>query len=155
MFTKFFIVTALLVLISAPSMAQVASADVNIVSVDATRAKGGFVCTVAVNNHHDDDSRETRVVVLLPLETPSISSMTVTGGRGKCTQGPAQGGFVAWAVCDLGQLPQGPSVLRTITINTAPSAAAPAYPHTCSAFVFSAVGDINKANNYMFSAPVP
>src|SRR5262245_48889548 len=100
----------------AASAQGVATADVNVVSVTGTAAKGQFICTVEINNHNDDDSRDTRVIVLLPIQTTSILNMSVTGGRGRCTPGPNQGGFTSYAMCELGQLPQGPTVRRTITI---------------------------------------
>jgi hypothetical protein len=51
-------------------------------------------------------------------------------------------------ICDLGHLPQGPNVQRTVKITTTKSTAASSYPHTCGAFVYSIRGDINKMNNY-------
>jgi len=133
----------------------VSSADVNIVSVTGSKTPKAFTCTAVINNQNDDDSRQTKVIVLLPLQVQKILSMKVTGGRGRCTAGQALGGFTESATCDLGQLPQGPTVRRTVTIVTTNSTAAASYPQTCSAFIMSAVGDIDKKNNYMAAAPVP
>ena len=133
----------------------VSSADVNIVSVTGSKTPKAFTCVTVINNQNDDDSRQTKVIVLLPLQVQKIISMKVTGGPGHCTAGPSLGGFTEFATCDLGQLPQGPTVRRTVTIVTTNSTAAPSYPQTCSAFIYSAVGDIDKKNNYLAAAPVP
>ena len=133
----------------------VSSADVNIVSVTGSKTPKAFTCVAVINNQNDDDSRQTKVIVLLPLQVQKIISMKVTGGPGRCTAGPSLGGFTEFATCDLGQLPQGPTVRRTVTIVTTNSTAAASYPQTCSAFIYSAVGDIDKKNNYLAAAPVP
>jgi hypothetical protein len=39
-------------------------------------------------------------------------------------------------------------VQRTVTVTAAASTADPVYKHTCSAFIYSPVGDIDKTNNY-------
>ena len=117
--------------------------------------KGGFVCTAVINNQNDDDSYDTRVIVLLPLQVANITRMSVSGGPGSCTKGPLRHGFREFAICNLGHLPQGPTVRRTVQVTTTPSTAAPHYPYTCSAFIFSQVGDIQKNNNYKWSTPVP
>mgnify|MGYP001549223161 FL=1 len=114
-----------------------------------------FTCTAVINNQNDDDSRQTKVIVLLPLQVRKVLSMKVAGGPGHCAAGPSLGGFTAFATCDLGQLPQGPTVRRAVTVATTNSTAAPAYPQTCGAFIYSAVGDIDKRNNYLAAAPVP
>jgi hypothetical protein len=126
----------------------VSSADVNIVAIQAAMTpEDQFVCTAEINNQNDDDSYGTQVIVLLPLQV-RITSMSVLGGDGRCTRGPVLGGYNGYAICQLGQLPQGPTVRRIVKITTTQSTAAPAYPHTCSAFIFSNVGDIQKNNNY-------
>jgi hypothetical protein len=104
-----------------------------------------------INNQNDDDAYRARVIVLLPLQTPKVLSMTVTGGVGHCISGPAHGSFTEVVTCDLGQLPQGPTVQRTIKVVAAPSTAAPTYKRTCSAFIYSLVGDIDKTNNYKWA----
>jgi hypothetical protein len=136
------------------SAQAVSSADVNVVSVQAAMTPSDeFVCTAVINNQNDDDSYGTRVIVLLPLQV-SITGMAVFEGSGKCTRGPELGGYNGYAVCQLGHLPQGPTVRRIVQITTTRSTAAPTYPHTCSAFIFSNVGDIEKSNNYS-AATVP
>jgi hypothetical protein len=129
----------------------VSSADVNIVSVTITQTPKTFNCTTVINNQNDDDAYRARVIVLLPLQTPKVLSGTVTGGVGHCVPGPALGGFTEVVTCDLGQLPQGPAVQRTIKVVSLPSTAAPTYKRTCSAFIYSLVGDIDKTNNYKWA----
>ena len=132
---------------TAPST-SVSSADVNIVSVRASSTPSGdFVCTAVINNQNDDDAYDATVIVLLPLQV-QIRTMAVTGGTGSCQKSALLGGFNGYATCNLGQLPQGPSVRRTVEITTSKSTAAPIYPQTCSAFIYSLVGDIQKNNNY-------
>jgi hypothetical protein len=136
------------------STQEVSSADVNVLSVHAAITPDDqFVCTAEINNQNDDDAYGTQVVVLLPLQV-TITGMSVIGGRGRCTRGPVLGGYNGYATCQLGHLPQGPTVRRTIQITTTQSTAGPTYPQTCSAFIFSKVGDIQKNNNYA-AATVP
>lgn len=129
----------------------VSSADVNIVSITAAPTAKTFGCTVVINNQNDDDAYQARVIVLLPLQTPKVLSATVTGGVGRCVPGPALGGFTEVVTCDLGQLPQGPTVQRTIRVVSLASTAAPSYKRACSAFIYSLVGDIDKTNNYKWT----
>jgi hypothetical protein len=134
--------------------AEVASADVNIVSVFAEITKDNqFVCTAVINNQNDDASQDTKVIVLLPLQV-TITRMSVVQGPGTCQTSQPSGLFHGYAICDLGNLPQGPTVRRTVKIETTKSTAAPNYPQTCSAFIYSRVGDIQKNNNYA-TATVP
>src|SRR6266852_4263413 len=100
---------------TAPST-SVSSADVNIVSVQASSTPSGdFVCTAVINNQNDDDAYGTTVIVLLPLQV-KIQGMAVTGGSGSCQKSPVlpQSVFNGYATCDLGHLPQGPNVRRTV-----------------------------------------
>jgi len=146
---SFATLAAAFVLAAPPAHAQaVSSADVNIVSVTLTTAPKASTCTTVINNQNDDDAYRARVIVLLPLQTPKVISATVAGGPGHCVPGPAQGAFTEVVTCDLGHLPQGPTVHRTIKVVSAPSTAAPSYKPTCSAFIYSLVGDIDKTNNY-------
>ena len=126
----------------------VSSADVNIVSVTLSSTPKASTCTTVINNQNDDDAFRARVIVLLPLQTPNVLSASVAGGAGHCALGPAHGGFTEVVTCDLGNLPQGPTVQRTIKVVSLPSTAASTYKRTCSAFIYSLVGDIDKTNNY-------
>ena len=148
-----FLILSVLTLCPSTYAQSVSSADVNIVSTVGANVNGHFVCTTEINNQNDDDSRATKVIILLPLQV-SIVSMTITGGNGKCTKGPLVGSFTEFAVCSLGTLPQGPTVRRTIQIDTTRSTALPSVPQTCGAFIYSAIGDIQKLDNYMVSSPV-
>jgi hypothetical protein len=130
---------------------EVSTANVNIVSIKAEIVKDRFVCTTDINNFNDDDAYNTKLIVLLPVQTQRVTNMKVTGGRGHCTAPPPLGGpsgFVEYVTCSLGHLPQGPTVRRTITITTTPSTADPVYKRTCSAFIYSRSGDIDQTNNY-------
>jgi hypothetical protein len=87
--------------------AEVVSADVNIVSVFAEMTKDNqFVCTAVINNQNDDASQDTKVIVLLPLQV-TITGMSVLQGPGTCQTSQPSGQFHGYAVCDLGNLPQG------------------------------------------------
>jgi hypothetical protein len=139
---------------SGASWADISTADVNIVSVQGALTHSGFACTAVINNQNDDDSQGTKVIMLMPLQV-KILRTSVSGGPGTCTKAPLLGGYNEYAICDLGQLPQGPNVRRTVEVISTRSTAGPNYPHTCSALIYSAVGDIQKNNNYMVAAPVP
>src|SRR5215475_6701319 len=149
------ILTALIagLAVQGSALAQpVSSADVNIVSVTGALSARSFTCTAVINNQNDDDSRHTRVIVLMPLQV-RIQRAQVSGGPGRCSVAAAVVEFTEYATCDLGQLPQGPSVSRKVIVTSSRSTAGDR-PHTCSAFIYSAVGDILKTNNYMVAAPV-
>ena len=92
--------------LSGASWADVSTADVNIVSVQGALTNNGLACTAVINNQNDDDSRGTKVIMLMPLQV-KILRMSVSGGRGTCTKAPLLGGYNEYAICDLGQLPQG------------------------------------------------
>jgi hypothetical protein len=130
----------------------VSSADVNIVSVTGALSARNFTCTAVINNQNDDDSRLTRVIVLMPLQVRRVRGQ-VSGGPGRCSAAPVVGTYQAYAICDLGTLPQGLSVRRTVTVTSTLSTAGADYPPTCSAFIYSAVGDIQKKNNYVAWPP--
>jgi hypothetical protein len=147
-------IAALMILSSQVIAQPVSSADVNIVSVTATSAPNEtFVCSVEVNNKNDDDAWGTTLIVLLPLQVKNVIRMSVVPGPTRCIRGPSRGGFTEYVTCDLGHLPVESSgkPLRTIKITTSASTAGPSYPPTCGAFVYSQVGDIDKANNYGWS----
>ena len=155
------ILTALIAVLgvyeSAFGQGGVSSADVNIVSVTGALSPANFTCTAVINNQNDDDSRDTRVIVLMPLQV-RVQRARVTGGPRPTScplpRPPPGSPYIEYVICDLGQLPQGPAVRRTVTVTSSRSTAPARYPHTCSAFIYSAVGDINKTNNYMVAAPV-
>ena len=128
----------------------ISSADVNIVSVTGTATPQSFTCTAVINNQNDDASAGTQVIVLMPLQV-RIFRARVSGGPGHCRVLPGSGVYRENAICDLGSLPQGPTVTRTVTVTSTPSTAGAGYPPSCGAFVYSAIGDINKTNNYKAS----
>lgn len=133
-----------------PPGAPVASANVHIESVTGSIKKDSFTCTVSVNNNNDDDSQNTKVIVLLPLQVEKILGITINRSQADkdCTEG-SSGGFVGNVTCQLGSLGTvGPP--RIVEITTSPSTALPGYAETCSAFVYSSVGDIKKHNNYCY-----
>ena len=132
----------------------VSSADVNIVSVTGAVSAKDFTCTVVINNQNDDDAQDAKVIVLMPLQVKGVHGH-VSGGPGHCWVPPPKGAslYEEYAICELGALPQGAlgtpnQVLRTITVTSDPSTAGANYPPSCGAFIYSAVGDIDKTNNY-------
>jgi hypothetical protein len=147
------LIAGLVVQESALGQRPVSSADVNIVSVTGAVSPKDFTCTVVINNQNDDDAQDAKVIVLMPLQVKKVRGH-VSGGTGTetCSSFPAVG-YEEYALCDLRTLPQGAlgtpnQVLRTITVTSEPSTAGPNYAPTCSAFIYSAVGDIDKTNNY-------
>ena len=132
-----------------PPGGAISSADVHIESVTGSITRNSFTCKISVNNQNDDNSYDTKVIVLLPLQVQRILRMTVDGRTGQCIRGPAYGGYREYATCQLGSLSthQPP---RIVEITTSPSTALPGYEETCSAFVYSQMGDIDKTNNYCY-----
>jgi hypothetical protein len=140
-----------------PAGGPISSADVYIDSVTGSITPNSFTCAVKVNNQNDDDSQGTMVVVLLPLQVEKILNIKKNFQR-KCT--PTRNGpYVGYITCELGSLPVNspahPQPPKIIDVTTSPSTALPGYPETCSAFIYSAVGDIDKKNNYCYWPPDP
>jgi uncharacterized protein DUF11 len=152
------VVTPIAFALASAAQAQqaVESADVNITSVQTSiNAKNEFVCTATINNRNDDAARNAKVIVLLPLQVKVRTAFVLQGPAcRKVPHIPNNGNYHGYVICDLGQLPQGPTVTRTIKVTTSRSTALPTYPETCSALIFSDVGDIDKKNNYQV-APYP
>jgi hypothetical protein len=145
MWKSIFIVLVAWLAAQEAAFGQVASADVNIIGV--TFDERSSTCTVVINNQNDDDAQWVNVIVLMPLQVTRVTGQVV-GGTGSCIAVGA-GNFQAYAICNLGTLPQGASVRRTVIVKSNPSTADPnVYPPTCGAFIYSAVGDIKKTNNY-------
>jgi hypothetical protein len=117
------------------SAQAIPAADVKIQSINASVSEGTFSCTIQVHNHHDDDARHVRLVVLFPLEVQFVSSSK------KCAIGPA---FPAqgFARCGLGSMSVGQ--VKSVTIHTT----APTLNRTCAAFVSNDLPDPNPANNF-------
>jgi hypothetical protein len=82
--------------------------------------------------------------MLLPLQVEKAAGK-VLGGPGACTP-QRNGSYTGAMVCNLGHLPQGPTVRRTVRVTMTASTAGPNYPPTCGAFIYSTVGDIDKRN---------
>ena len=129
-----------------PPGGAISSADVHIVSVDGSIKPNSFGCTVRVNNHNDDNSQGTTLIVLLPLQVKGTHIKK--NFPGKCT--PASNGpYIGYVTCELGTLGTSQQD-QIVEIITSPSTALPGYPETCSAFIYSSVGDIDKTNNYCY-----
>jgi hypothetical protein len=133
-----------------PPGGAISSADVYIHSVTGSVTPNSFTCAVTANNHNDDDSRRTTLVVLMPLQVEKILNIK-KNFAGKCTP-TVNGPYVGYVTCDLGTLGTSQPD-QMVDITTSPSTALPGYPETCSAFVYSAVGDIDKMNNYCYWPP--
>jgi hypothetical protein len=134
-----------------PTAGPVASADVYIDTVVGTATKDSFTCAVNVNNHNDDDSQGTTLIILLPLQVDKIPIHIKKNFPGKCTP-TANGPYVGYVTCGLGSLGTSQPD-QIVEITTSPSTALPGYSETCSAFIYSAVGDIEKRNNYCYWPP--
>jgi|HubBroStandDraft_5_1064220.scaffolds.fasta_scaffold132489_2 hypothetical protein len=133
-----------------PPGGPISSADVYIHSVTGSVAPNSFTCAVTANNHNDDDSRRTTLIVLMPLQVEKILNIK-KNFAGKCTP-TVNGPYVGYVTCDLGTLGTSQPD-QMVDITTSASTALPGYSETCSAFIYSAVGDIDKMNNYCYWPP--
>ena len=138
-----------------PAGGPISSADVYIDSVTGSMTPNSFTCAVEVNNQNDDNSQGTKVVILLPLQVKKIINIK-KNFQNKCT--PIYNGpYIGYVTCDLESLPVNsparPQPAKIIDVTTSASTALPGYPETCSAFIYSAVGDIEKRNNYCYWPP--
>ena len=146
--------TATFVLADRRVFAQGWQADLRVTAVQAlVGGDNRFQCTIDVTSDNDDDARETRAVVVLPVSVTNVLSFQGTPQLPRsetCTTSspspPNSGagdvrGFVA---CDLGQLAVG--ARRRIEVSsTVPPAA---IRKTCGVFVWSKTPDPQPRNNY-------
>ena len=99
------ILTALIagLAVQGSALAQpVSSADVNIVSVTGALSARSFTCTAVINNQNDDDARDAKVIVLMPLQVNNVQGH-VSGGTGTetCSSFPPRRRLPVRRVCDL------------------------------------------------------
>jgi hypothetical protein len=125
--------------------AEVSSADVKIQSIvafeDVDLATGArfFVCRVTVHNDNDDDARDVRLIVLMPLEVQVIASPSICN----LAVFPPVNPYVH---CNLR------SMIVTETRKIGIRSTVPQTTnHCCSAFVYNQVSDINPTNNFGFA----
>lgn len=128
---------------------DVAQADVRVDFVKVTSLNDTLTCKVRVSNTHDDDSYDTQVVILLPV---NVQVTSVTTG---CTIGTPYGmgasdtqshGIVT---CSLGQMGVNTNKSVSVTVKKLPNNINKRF----GAFAWSTTPDPNPVNNHKVSVP--
>jgi hypothetical protein len=120
---------------------QVWQADVQIRTLEVTKSRTNMTARVVVYSEKDDDARDSRLVVLLPL---SVGIEKLSSGC-NATAGPSNLPSLRAAVeCDLGSIADHGIREAIITTTLPPDI----FPKRFGVFVYSSTPDPAPGNNY-------
>jgi len=120
---------------------QVWQADVQIRTLEVTKSRSSMTARIVIYNERDDDAREARLVVLLPLGV----GIDRLGHGCAATAGPSMVPSLRAAVeCDLGSI-QNRGIKEVVVITTLPP---DALAKRFGVFVYSGTPDPIPGNNY-------
>ena len=120
---------------------QVWQADVQIRTLEITKSRTGLTARIVVYSERDDDARDARLIVLLPLGV----GIDRLGPGCSATAGPSMLPSLRAAVeCDLGSIPDRGIREAVITTTIPPDLVAKRF----GVFVYSTTPDPAPANNY-------
>jgi hypothetical protein len=120
---------------------QVWQADVQIRTLEVTKTRTTITARVVIYNEKDDEARDTRLIILLPL---SVGIEKLATGC-TATAGPTMLPSLRAAVeCDLGSIPDR-GIRETLIITTIPP---DVVQKRFAVFVYSTTPDPMPANNY-------
>lgn len=120
---------------------QVWQADIQIRTLEVTKSKSSMTARIVVYNERDDDAREARLVVLLPLGV----GIDRLGAGCTATAGPSMVPSLRAAVeCDLGSI-QNRGIKEVVVMTTLPP---DVLAKRFGVFVYSSTPDPIPGNNY-------
>lgn len=120
---------------------QVWQADVQIRTLEVTRTKSTITARIVVYTEKDDEARDSRLIVLLPLGV----GIDKLGPGCSATAGPSMVPSLRAAVeCDLGSIPDRGIREAVITTTIPPDIV----PKRFGVFVYSNTPDPSPGNNY-------
>ena len=121
-------------------------ADVKVLTVETQESGNSWYCIAQIHNHWDDDARETKATILLPVAVRYIAASTsVSGGTCLVNQYTGGNGSSSYVTCELGQL--GVNQLEKIkVVTTLPPASITR--RECGVFAWSETPDPDRSNNY-------
>ena len=120
---------------------QVWQADVQIRTLEVTKSRSSLTARVVVYSEKDDEARDSRLIVLLPL---GVGIDRLSSGC-SATAGPSMVPSLRAAVeCDLGSIPD-KGVREAVISTTIPS---DAVTKRFGVFVYSTTPDPAPGNNY-------
>jgi hypothetical protein len=120
---------------------QVWQADIQIRTLEVTRSRSAMTARVVVYSEKDDDARDARLIVLLPL---GVGIERLAPGCA-ATPGPSMvPSLRATVECDLGSIPV--HGLREVLVST--TLPPDALPKRFGVFAYSATPDPMPGNNY-------
>jgi len=121
--------------------AQVWQADVQIRTLEVTKSKTGMTARIVIYNERDDDARDARLVILLPL---GVGIDRLASGC-TATAGPSMVPALRAAIeCDLGTMPNR-SIREVMVTTTVPP---DVMVKRFGVFVYSSTPDPVPGNNY-------
>lgn len=120
---------------------QVWQADIQIRTLEVTRSRSAMTARVVVYSEKDDDARDARLIVLLPL---GVGIERLAPGCA-ATPGPSMvPSLRATVECDLGSIPV--HGLREVLVST--TLPPDVLPKRFGVFAYSATPDPTPGNNY-------
>ena len=126
---------------SSDGQGQVWQADVQIRTLEVTKSRSSMTARIVIYNERDDDARNARLVVLLPL---GVGIDRLASGCA-ATAGPSMVPALRAAVeCDLGSIPNR-SIKEVVVATTVPP---DVLAKRFGVFVYSSTPDPIPGNNY-------
>lgn len=122
-------------------------ADMKVLSVEVKENRNHWLCYSSVHNHWDDDAREAKAIISLPVGVQLIDANT-TMGPGLCTVNPYPGNTDSYVQCELGQM--GVNQMEQIRVTTT-RPPKDIQNRECSVFAYSETPDPNRENNFAVS----
>jgi len=116
-------------------------ADVQIRTLEVTRAKAALSVRVVVYTEHDDEARDVRLLVLLPV---GAGIQRLVAGCAASSGPPMVPALRATVTCDLGSIADRAFHEVVLTISRPPQGA----PTRLGVFAYSSTPDPRPANNF-------
>jgi hypothetical protein len=116
-------------------------ADVQIRTLEITRARTGISVRIVVYTEHDDEARDARLLILLPV---GVGIQRLVAGCTASASPSMMPSLRATVTCELGSIADGGfhEVLLAITAPNSPT------PTRLGVFAYSATPDPRPGNNY-------
>lgn len=124
-----------------PQAQQRWQADIQIRTLEVTKTKTNISVRIVVYNENDDDARDARVLILLPV---GVGIERLAAGCAATPGPPMVPSLRGTVLCDVGTISNGGfrEVLLTTTLPSEPA------PKHLGAFTYSRTPDPTPGNNY-------
>ena len=125
----------------APRQLRLWQADIQIRTLEVLKTKSGMTARVVVYTEHDDEARDARLLVLLPV---GVGIGRVAAGCAASASPSQVPSLRASVLCDLGAIPDGGTREVIITTSLPPQG----FPKRFGVFAYSGTPDPVPGNNY-------